>query len=154
MSVFISYSTKDNKFVTQLSAELVKRRINVWLDKWEMKPGDSLIDKIQSGISDSSFLLVVLSENSIKSEWCKKELNSGLMRELNEKKVVVIPILIDDCKIPLFLQEKIYADFRTGFNNGFESLIRPLSKLSREKMGREIKKDITTDYSIINKSIY
>ena len=148
MSVFISYSTKDSKFVNQLSTELVKRKIHVWLDKWEMQPGDSLIDKIQSGLKDSYFLLVVLSKNSVDSEWCKKEINSGLMRELKEKKVVVIPILLDDCSVPLFLQEKVYADFRDEFDTGFSELIRPLSKLSSEHIGRHKKNEIVTDYAI------
>lgn len=148
MGLFISYSTKDSDFVDKLSKELLLKRIHVWLDKWEMKPGDSLLDKIQDGITESSFLLVVLSNNSIKSEWCKKELNSGLMRELNEKKVVVIPVLIEDCEIPLFLQEKVYADFRKNFDNGFKELIRPLSKLFSEHMGRNENNDIVTDYSI------
>ncbi|PQJ17006.1 toll/interleukin-1 receptor domain-containing protein [Nonlabens tegetincola] len=148
MSVFISYSTKDSKFVNELSAELIKNRINIWLDKWEMQPGDSLIDKIQDGLTDSSFLLVVLSENSVQSEWCKKELNSGLMREIKEKKVVVIPILLDDCDVPVFLQEKVYADFRDKFETGFQELIRPLAKLSSDKMGRHSKNEIITDYSI------
>lgn len=147
MSVFISYSTKDSKFVNELSAELVKNRINIWLDKWEMQPGDSLIDKIQDGLTDSSFLLVVLSENSVQSEWCKKELNSGLMREIKEKKVVVIPILLDDCDVPVFLQEKVYADFRDKFETGFQELIRPLAKLSSDKMGRHSKNEIITDFS-------
>jgi len=148
MSLFISYSTKDSDFVDNLSKELIKKRIHVWLDKWEMQPGDSLIDKIQDGITESSFLLVVLSKNSVKSEWCRKELNSGLMRELNEKKVVVIPVLIEDCEIPLFLQEKVYADFKKDFEEGFKQLIRPLSKLFSEHMGRSTNDDIITDYSI------
>lgn len=148
MSVFISYSSKDSTFVEKLSTKLVENRIHVWRDKWEMKPGDSLIDKIQNGLEDSSFLLVVLSNNSVKSEWCKKELNSGLMRELDERKVVVIPILIGDCKIPLFLREKVYADFRINFNKGFDDLMRPLSKLLSEDMGRIKKKNVVTDYAI------
>lgn len=148
MSVFISYSTKDIKFVNELSAELIKNRINIWLAKWEMQPGDSLIDKIQDGLTDSSFLLVVLSKNSAQSEWCKKELNSGLMREIKEKQVVVIPILLDDCKVPVFLQEKVYADFRDKFETGFQELIRPLAKLSSDKMGRHSKNDIISDFSI------
>ncbi len=148
MSVFISYSSKDSAFVDRLSIELVKKRIRVWLDKWEMQPGDSLIDKIQNGLSDSSLLLVVLSQNSIASEWCHKELNSGLMRELNEKKVIVIPILLDECKVPLFLQEKLYADFRKDFDSGLTSLLRPLSKFSSEHMGRHKANEIVTDYGI------
>lgn len=148
MSVFISYSSKDSLFIDKLSNKLIENRIPVWLDKWEMQPGDSLIDKIQHGLEDSSYLLVVLSKNSIQSEWCKKELNSGLMRELNEKKVVVIPVLIEECKVPLLLQEKVYADFKTDFKKGFNDLMRPLYKLFSENIGRVNKKDIITDYAI------
>ena len=146
MSVFISYSSKDKEFVEKLSMKLVENKINVWLDKWEMQVGDSLIDKIQNGLEDSSFLLVVLSENSINSEWCKKELNSGLMKELDEKRVVVIPIKIDDCKIPVFLREKLYADFRENFDEGLISLLKPLSKLFSDTMGRNTSGNIVTDY--------
>ncbi len=148
MSVFISYSTKDIDFINKLSAVLIKNRIKIWLDKWEMQPGDSLIDKIQKGLTDSSFLLVVLSKNSVESEWCKKEMNSGIIREINEKQVVVIPILLDDCKIPIFLQEKVYADFRNDFNEGLNSLLKPLSKLFSEHMGRLIGNEIITDFAI------
>ena len=35
MIVFISYSTMDSKFVDKLSIELVKNKINIWLDKWK-----------------------------------------------------------------------------------------------------------------------
>ncbi|MDR5589014.1 toll/interleukin-1 receptor domain-containing protein [Salegentibacter agarivorans] len=148
MSVFISYSSKDRDFVEKLSIELVKNRINVWLDKWSMQPGDSLIDKIEEGLTDSSFLLVVLSNNSIQSEWCKKELNAGLMRELDEKKVVVIPILLEECKIPLFLKEKLYADFTQDFEEGLQTLIRPLRQLSSEHMGRQSDGENVHDFAI------
>jgi hypothetical protein len=148
VSVFISYSTKDKDFVDKLSIELVKKRIHVWLDKWAMKPGDSLIDKIQEGLTDSAYLLVVLSHNSLESEWCKKELNAGLMKELEARHVVVIPILLEDCNIPLFLKEKVYADFRTCFDDGFSNLLRSLSSLFSEHMGRTSTDEIITDYSI------
>ena len=148
MSVFISYSSKDREFVDRLAFALVAKRIKIWLDKWEMHPGDSLIDKIQDGLTESGYLLVVLSENSVESEWCKKELNSGLMREIEEKKVHVIPIVIDDCKVPLFLKEKLYADFRNNFDAGLVELMRPLSALFSEHMGRDWGKDTITDYAI------
>ena len=103
MGVFISYSSKDKSFVEKLSNKLVENRVGVWLDKWEMKPGDSLIDKIQNGIEDSSHLLVVLSKNYAESEWCRKEQNAGLIKEIDNKQVVVIPILLEDCTLPMFL---------------------------------------------------
>lgn len=146
MGVFISYSSKDKHFVDRLALALVERRVQVWLDKWEMQAGDSLIDKIQSALTESSSLIVVISKNALESEWCKKELNAGLMRELEGKKSHVIPVRIDDCVMPPFLSDKIFADFRTDFNDGLETLISPLSRITSEHMGRNVGDEIVTDY--------
>lgn len=148
MGVFISYSSKDKSFVEILSQKLVDNRIGVWLDKWEMKPGDSLIDKIQNALEDSSYLLVVLSKHYIQSEWCRKEQNAGLIKEINSKKVVVIPILLEDCSIPIFLQEKVYADFRGNFDDGFIELFKSLSKIANDHMGRFYNNGLTVDFAL------
>lgn len=147
MGVFISYSSKDKAFVEKLSSRLVENHIGVWLDKWEMKPGDSLIDKIQKGLEDSSYLLVVLSKNYTESEWCKKEHNAGLMKELNSKQTVVIPIMLEDCAVPIFLQEKVYADFREDFDDGFAELFRSLSVIANDHMGRFHNNGLVVDFA-------
>ena len=110
MPIFISYSHSDSKFATRLAHQLVKRRANVWIDQWELHVGDSLTQKVQEAIEGATALLVILSEASVESEWCKKELSSGLIRELDEKRVIVLPVLMEDCKIPMFLRDKKYAD--------------------------------------------
>ncbi len=51
-------------------------------DRWELNVGDSLIERIQSALTSAGAILVILSANSVASEWCKKELNVGLIREL------------------------------------------------------------------------
>jgi hypothetical protein len=124
MGVFVSYSRKDNDFVDRLSQRLVNDRIGIWRDKWEMKPGDSLIEKIQNGMEESSHWLIVFSKDSVSSEWCKAERNAGLTRELKNKKIVVIPIRIDDCEIPPLFEDKMYADFRGNFEDGYSQLFR------------------------------
>ena len=148
MGVFISYSSNDKSFVEILSQKLVDNRIGVWLDKWEMKPGDSLIDKIQNALEDSSYLLLVLSKHYVQSEWCRKEQNAGLIKEINSKKVVVIPILLEDCSIPIFLQEKVYADFRGNFDDGFIELFKSLSKIANDHMGRFYNNGLTVDFAL------
>lgn len=148
MSVFISYSSKDREFVDKLAMALVQSRIKVWLDRWEMQVGDSLLDKIQDALTDSSYLLVVLSESSVNSEWCNKELKVGLIREIEEKRVHVIPILIDNCKIPAFLKDKLFADFRKEFNSGMTELLKPLQKLVSENMGRKVSDDFIVDFAL------
>jgi hypothetical protein len=82
------------------------------MDRWELNIGDSLISRIQGALTEADAILIVLSRKSVSSEWCKKELNAGLIRELEEKRVVVLPCVVEECNIPLFLRDKLYADFR------------------------------------------
>lgn len=148
MAVFISYSSKDKSFVDKLAIRLVKERIKIWIDRWEINVGDSLIDKIQNALTESSFLIVVLSKHSVESEWCRKELNSGLIREIESKSVVILPVLIEDCTIPPFLREKKYADFKNDFEKGFEELMPALQSLFAEYMGKSLGDEYNTDYAL------
>lgn len=128
MPIFISYSHKDTPFVDKLAHQLVQLDIRVWLDRWELHVGDSLISRIQQAITGASALLVILSKSSVSSPWCVKEMNSGLLRELEERQVVVLPVLIEDCQIPLFLREKLYADFRPDFDAGLRVVLESVAK--------------------------
>lgn len=148
MPVFISYSHQDNDFATELAAQLVKHKAKVWIDQWELHVGDSLIDRIQGAIQGASALIVILSKASIDSEWCKKELSSGLLRELEEKRVIVLPALIEDCEIPLFLRGKMYADFRTDFDKGLRDTLEAISRVTSEGLGRYEEPEWTFDWAI------
>ncbi|NOR68404.1 MAG: TIR domain-containing protein [Methylomarinum sp.] len=154
MPVFISYSHSDEEFVNLLAANLVKRNTHIWLDTWNLNVGDSLISKVQEAIEESSALLIILSKSSVESEWCKKELNSALMRELDEKKVIVLPVLLEDCKVPLFLKEKMYADFKTSFDKGLSAIVDALAKINNYSQSRiqggEYHVDWGMDWSIVN----
>ena len=121
--LFISYSGKDAEFVEKLANDLVSSGVKVWWDKWVMKVGDSLHRKIQDGITNSAWLGVVLSPNSVSSPWVEKELNSAFMKELEQKEVFVLPILYKDCQIPLLLKDKLYADFRSSYKVGLIALL-------------------------------
>ncbi len=125
--VFICHSSKDKPFVRRLARDLKASGVQVWFDEWSLSVGDSLSEKIQDGIQKSSWLLVVLSKSSIRSGWVKRELNSGLALELEKKGVFVLPVLKENCQIPLFLKDKVYADFRKPYRIGFETLLRRLA---------------------------
>jgi TIR domain len=147
MPYFISYSHEDKDFVDLLAAELALERRHVWVDRWELKVGDSLIRRIESAITDASGLIVILSKASVVSEWFRKELSAGLIRELEEKRVVVLPIRIDDCDIPLFLREKKYADFRTDFEEGLNQILDATASITSDKTGRHEDMDFFHDWA-------
>ena len=136
MPVFISYNHADRDFAETLAVHLVQAKQNVWIDKWELNAGDSLISKIEEALGGADAILVLLSKNSVKSEWCKKELHAGLVRELEEKSVLLIPIILDDCKIPLFLKEKLYIDFRKNKDENLALLLRSLDRISNLAQAR------------------
>lgn len=157
-SVFISYSSKDRAFAERLTFDLKAKGLRVWYDQWELKVGDSLIDKISAGIRAQDYLVAVLSRASVSSEWVRKELSAALMRELGEKRVVVLPVLIEDCKIPPLISDKVYADFRGDYRSGLNKLLGAfpgdlfasgVDMASRRKLGSNVRLDnlITSNVS-------
>lgn len=145
--MFISYSHQEADFVDRLALQLVQHRTNVWIDRWELNVGESLLSKVQEAIGGASALLVVLSKASVASEWVKKEVNAGLLRELEEKKVIVLPVLIEDCEIPIFLRDKLYADFRSNFDSGLKKVLESVARISNADTGRIDTPTYDTDWS-------
>ncbi|MEI8290948.1 MAG: toll/interleukin-1 receptor domain-containing protein [Verrucomicrobiota bacterium] len=148
MPVFINYSHKDREFVTRLAANLVRNKANVWLDEWEVAAGESLIENIQSAIQGASALIAVFSKASVASVWCKREVTAAIQKELEERRVIVIPALLEDCEIPLFLRDKKYADFRTNFDVGLQSVLVGIAKVTNASLGRIEADEYYTDWSI------
>jgi hypothetical protein len=148
MPIFINYSRADSDFATKLAMQLVKHKANVWIDQWELHVGDSLINKIQEAIQGASGLLVILSKASVESESCKKDLSSGLIRELEEKRVVVLPVLKEDCEMPMFLRDKLYADFRTDFDTGLRAVLEGIARVTSDSLTRIETPEWHIDWSI------
>jgi hypothetical protein len=112
-TVFLSYSSKDKKFVRALAHRLRKSGIVVWVDEGEILIGESLISKLQHALEAVDFLVVILSQNSIDSPWVQKEVEIAMNHEIKSKRVKVLPILKDSVALPWFLEGKFYSDFRT-----------------------------------------
>jgi TIR domain len=148
MPIFISYSHNDKSFVDRLATQLVRRNVNVWLDRWELSVGDSLVERVQEAVDGASALLVILSKASVASEWCKKELSAGLFRELEEKRVVVMPVMLDDCDVPIFARGKMFADFRSDFDVGLKAVIEGIAKVTTPSLARFKEPAYHTDWSI------
>ena len=121
--IFLSYSHADSPFVKHLVPHLQSQGISYWLDKHEIGVGQTLIERIQYGIDNSGFLAVVISSNSVESEWVKKEVAVGIDKEVSQKQVFVLPIKIDGCRIPWLLAGKMCADFSNNYDEGLRTLI-------------------------------
>ncbi len=95
-SCFICYSHSDHTFAHKLANSLQDYGIRVWLDKNDLQPGESISSQIETGIQDSDKLIVILSEESLKSEWVHHEIARALSIEKRTGKNVLFPIALDD----------------------------------------------------------
>lgn len=123
MRVFLSYSHGDRVFAQKLAIDLTRAGLDVWYDNWEIRPGDSIVDKIDHGLSGHDCLLVVLSPRSVRSNWVKRELNSTVMRSITERQIKIIPLLREPCDVPSLLADIAYANFTLSYSQGFDELL-------------------------------
>ncbi len=135
MKVFISHSSQDHEFVLLLANRLKNDAFDVWIDEWELKIGDSIVDKINKGIESSSAFIIVLSENTIDSHWVKKEVNASLMRQLTSRKIHILPILLDikASLLPPLLSDIFAAKFSSDVfsEESYKKLIEPIAQIAQ-----------------------
>ena len=132
LSFFLSYSHKDRTFADRLVKDLRAKGHTVWRDDDNVKIGESIRRSIEEGITSSRFTIVLVSNSSVQSEWCQKELDMALLDEAT-RDVKVLPIVIDDCEIPRVIQSKRYLVMK----NYKRDLQKFLSLLPGESVSRE-----------------
>ena len=132
--VFLSYSTKDKPIVRALCKSLHQEGFDVRLDAGEIRIGDSLEQKLSASINESvDCVVAVLSKNSVKSDWVKKEIQWAMAKEKTQKGFALLPIAIDTCDIPDFLKGKRIGGFETPYRRKFalQQLARAIRELRR-----------------------
>src|SRR5688572_21905892 len=120
--VFLSHSARDKDFVCQLAEDLAFCEVDVWLDEWELQPGDSLHDVIGQALNASRLVAIVLGDNFTDSRWASDEMKQALARERRENRVVVVPLLVGQIPLPAFIEDKLYIDFRVDYYAGVARL--------------------------------
>jgi hypothetical protein len=108
MRAFLSHSSADKQLAILIYRALRDQAVDVWFDRLELRAGDSLLTKIAEGIGNAEYLLVLVTENSKVSSWVQKELSIALTQEINGTGPKVIPLLLQGCKIPTILADKLY----------------------------------------------
>jgi len=88
--VFISHATEDkDSIVRPLAKELQDAGLRVWYDEYELKLGDSLRRKIDAGLANSRFGIVVLSHPFFKKNWSQYELDGLVTREMTGEQIIL-----------------------------------------------------------------
>lgn len=95
-SAFISYSGRDEAFAKRLHARLREEHLRVWFAPEDVRGGRKLHEQIFDAIRVHDKLLLVLSPDSMKSEWVTTEIRRARKRERDEGTQVLFPIRLVD----------------------------------------------------------
>jgi hypothetical protein len=108
--LFISYNHEDNTFVDELEKYLNEKGIRFWRDIHDAMAG-RLEKVIDQAIQQNPIVLLILSKNSVKSDWVQHEARSARELELKLDRDVLCPVALDDawkdCAWPARLREQI-----------------------------------------------
>jgi len=95
-SCFISYSHKDELFAKRLHNDLQNEGVRCWFAPEDMKIGDKVRHTIYEAIRIKDKLLVIMSKESVNSDWVEEEVKKALAEEKSQDKLILFPVRIDE----------------------------------------------------------
>lgn len=132
--IFISYASEDKERVKPLAERLQQEGWSVWWDRY-IPPGKSFDEVIEEELGKAICVIVLWSENSVRSRWVKTEAGEGDRRE------ILVPALIDEVSIP-FAFRRIQAAKLLGWpevkdEEVFNQFLDAVRGIISESEGRE-----------------
>ncbi len=103
--VFVSHASEDKPFVLELANTLrAQLGVDAWVDTWEIKDGDSLVQKIFDAIGEAETVVVMCSKKSVDKPWVREEIDAAFMQRI-EGKCRIIPVKLGkDVEMPVALK--------------------------------------------------
>ena len=124
--VFISFAEDDRKVVESMIKEpLESKGYKVCWHHDEFLPGCTIFENMEKFIYESRFVIMLLSDGFMKSEFCLKELQICLKREKQTEMNYMIPVRLHDAfPLPLVIKDLTYINISD--KNFVERIIRLL----------------------------
>lgn len=92
-SAFICHASEDKAAIAAPLAEALREQhVDVWYDAFKLKVGDSLREKIDEGLAEADFGIVIVSPAFFTKRWTKRELNGLVAREMAGTRSIVLPV--------------------------------------------------------------
>lgn len=132
-TIFVSYSSKDRPFALGLVKELQNLGANVWIDQLGIGLGENWDNAIEEALEKSETFMLILSPTSVESPNVQDEVSIAI----NTKKKMV-PILIEECKLPMRWQRRQYADLANNPDKAIHDILSFLGL--QEKASASLKK--------------
>ena len=93
--VFVSHNHKDREFVeTRITAPLAAHSIETWYSNSDIIPGERYIQRIEDGLLKCDWVLVVVTENAVASDWVRAEVKTAMADPRFQNRI--LPLLSGD----------------------------------------------------------
>jgi hypothetical protein len=125
--VFISYAKEDFKFASELYDFLQDNHYDPWLDKKKLLVGSTWDAAIRKAFGEADFIILLLSSTSVsKRGYVQREYRLALLNWETklDSDIYIIPVLIDDCKVPDSLSQFQWVHYDTA--SAFEDILKAL----------------------------
>jgi len=131
--IFISYSRRDQEFVTRLASDLDAQVAGVWLDQSAIQAGEKWRDEIMDGIHECKAFILVLSPDAVASKHVRAEVKKAV-----ELEKIIFPILYRPSKMTgrfrSLVEEIQTLDMRSGsYTDNFQKLVDGLIETGAAK---------------------
>lgn len=114
ITVFISYAREDLRQATEIRQFVLARSFAVWMDVFDILPGELWDIRIQHGLRTADFVLLCLSERSVsKRGYLQREVKKAvdLATEMLDNDIYLLPVRIDPCELPSSLSGYQWVDY-------------------------------------------
>jgi len=119
---FLSYARANSAFALRLAADLKRAKANVWLDQLDIPPGLQWDRAVEQAVIACQEVIVLLSPASVDSNNVMDEVAYAL-----DERKTLIPLLIEECRIPFRLRRLQHIDFRSSYDAGLNRLLSTLA---------------------------
>ena len=133
--VFISHASEDKDVVVRPLASILKSKgLDVWFDDFELAAGDSLRRRVDHGLANSRFGVVVLSRSFLSKQWPNYELD-GIVARSNSGEQVMLPIWHDITREEIIKYSPSIADkvARSTDRSGLDEIAQEIFDVIRSK---------------------
>jgi len=121
--IFISYSKKDSEFAHKLADDLTAAGFKIWIDR-SISGGEQWRETIETNLKAASEVVIVVSPNSMDSEWVKHEGSAAYAWEKKLYPILIAPV----DSLPPWLEEYQWIDFvDTSHETAFNTLVAALT---------------------------
>lgn len=127
--VFISYSSKDRAWVSDLAKALEASGFSVWWDR-DLIAGENFLTKIEEMLDKAGCVITVWSEDAVKSDWVIPESQRAVKRN------VWVPLLYKPTRIPVAFEMRQNADLQAWKGSVGEDCFKSLLRAVEKVLGR------------------